>query len=38
MRSNCLPVTVHRKVEKHGESGGPKANLFDLTPRRLLNF
>ena len=38
MRSNCLPVTVHRKVEKHGECGGPKANLFDLTPRRLLNF
>ena len=38
MRFNCLPVTVHRKVEKHGECGGPKANLFDLTPRRLLNF
>ena len=38
MRSNCLPVTLHRKVEKHGECGGPKANLFDLTPRRLLNF
>ena len=38
MRSNCLPVTVHRKVEKHGECGGPKANLFDFTPRRLLNF
>jgi len=30
MRSNCLPVTVHRKVEKHSECGGPKANLFDL--------
>ena len=38
MRSNCLPVTVHRKVEKHGECGGPNANLFDLTPRCLLNF
>ena len=38
MRSNCLSVTVHRKVEKHGECGGPNANLFDLTPRCLLNF